>query len=362
LTYRVNTLSYCQVVKSLHGAYMQPLLPQLAPANLIDAEGRALYGQFDGIPESLGVKQFVYFDEMDKRASWLKKHFDYKQFQFVSIITPRYIIGVAIAGIRYVGSSFCYLYDVEKNQLTEIKSLKPFSIGYKMAPSPKFGSTNITFSKNRIEFTMHDGQWQLSIDSADIQAKLSLTPPALSMPMSMCTPTGYSGWTYTQKHNALSVHGKLIIKDEPQPLQLALASYDYSAGFMHRETSWRWASINAQLPQGTLGLNLAAGVNETGNSENVMWINGERHFLGPVNFEFNRRISPDYWKINTLDGRVNLTFRALNCRKEKINLGFLKSNFRQNIGYFNGDIIDANGVRYHLSNHLGLTEDHFAKW
>jgi hypothetical protein len=341
---------------------MQPLLPQLAPANLIDAEGRALYGQFDGIPESLGVKQFVYFDEMDKRASWLKKHFDYKQFQFVSIITPRYIIGVAIAGIRYVGSSFCYLYDVEKNQLTEIKSLKPFSMGYKMAPSPKFGSTNISFSKNRIEFTMHDGQWQLSIDSADIQAELSLTPPELSLPMSMCTPTGYSGWTYTQKHNALSVHGKLIIKDEPQPLHLALASYDFSAGFMRRETSWRWASINAHLPQGTLGLNLAAGVNETGNSENVMWINGERHFLGPANFEFNRRISPDYWKINTLDGRVNLTFRALNCRKEKINLGFLKSNFRQNIGYFNGDIIDANGVRYHLSNHLGLTEDHFAKW
>ncbi|MCW1890289.1 DUF2804 domain-containing protein [Vibrio chagasii] len=30
--------------------------------------------------------------------------------------------------------------------------------------------------------------------------------------MAMCTPTGYSGWTYTQKkHNALTVTGTLEI-------------------------------------------------------------------------------------------------------------------------------------------------------
>jgi hypothetical protein len=346
----------------MSGTLMSSSHAQLAPTCLINAEGQAIYGQFDGIPDALGVKKFAYYNEMDKRASWLKKHFDYKQFQFVNIVTPRYIIGVAIAGIRYVGSSFCYFYDTEKNQLTEIKCLKPLSLGYKMSPSPMFGVTNIKFANNVIEFKLIEGQWQLTIDSADIQAQLNLTPPPLSLPMSLCSPTGYSGWTYTQKHNALSVHGKLTIKDEPQPLNLALASYDFSAGFMRRETSWRWACINAQLPQGKLGLNLAAGVNETGNNENVMWINGQRHFLGAANFEFNRQLSPDYWQISTLDGRVDLTFRALNCRSEKINLGFLKSNFRQNIGYFSGDIIDGNGVKYHLNNHFGLTEDHFAKW
>ena len=178
----------------------------------------------------------------------------------------------------------------------------------------------------------------------------------------MCTPTGYNGWTYTQKHNGLAVTGQLTIHHEPQPLQYALAGYDFSAGFMRRETSWRWASINAQTDDGVIGLNLAAGVNETGQTENVMWINGERHLLGGAQFDFNRHSLQDVWHITTNDGNVDLHFRPLNQRSEKLNLIWLKNNFRQYIGYFSGVICDNNGNQYRLTNQLGLTEDHFAKW
>ncbi len=47
-------------------------------------------------------------------------------------------------------------------------------------------------------------------------------------------------------------------------LDHARAGYDFSAGYMRRETSWRWASINAEINSTGIGLNLAAGVNETG--------------------------------------------------------------------------------------------------
>ncbi|MCL1138378.1 DUF2804 domain-containing protein [Shewanella pneumatophori] len=337
-----------------------------APLSLIDDAGCPVYGHFDGPVTQLGIEQFKYFNEMDNPASKWAKYFDYKQFQFVSIVTPHYVIGVALADIRYVGSAFCYLYDIKQNQLIESNWLKPFGLGYQSAESPMQGIGKISSGKGSIAFVINEGAWQLKLDTLGIEADLSLQPQALSLPMAMCNPTGYNGWTYTQKHNGLALKGSLVINHEPQPLQRATAGYDFSAGYMRRDTSWRWASINCISEQGTIGLNLAAGVNETGCHENVFWHNGERHLLGAVHFQFTRPRGKDsstgQWRIYSDNGQVELSFMPKNCRQEKLNLGVLKSNFRQYIGYFDGYIIDSFGEEHRLNRVLGLTEDHFARW
>ncbi len=336
---------------------------QIAPESLIDCHGEPIFGQFDGIISHLNIDKFAYFNEMDKPVGTLKKYFHYKQFQFVSIVTSHFVIGVAIADIRYVGSSFCYLYDIHKNKLIETSWLRPAGLGYSVTASPKVGITEIGRNSNKVRFEILEGQWHLQINTKNINANLRLEAPQLSLPMAMCSPTGYSGWTYTQKHNGLKPIGSLTINEEPQPLNNALASYDFSAGYMRRETSWRWASLNAQIEQGTIGLNIAAGVNETGNSENVFWINGERHLLGACQFHFSRQEKEqDSWHIVTDNGQVNLQFTPRNVRSEKLNLILLKSNFRQYVGDYNGVIHDNNGKPYKLSNVLGLAEDHYAKW
>lgn len=337
---------------------------QLAPESLFDAQGLPTFGHFDGIVRQLDIDAFKYFTTMDKPASAVAKHFDFKQFQFISVVTPRYVLGIALADIRYVGSAFCYVYDILANRLSEIKWLKPFGFGYQMTASPWDGHSHIGGKRASIRFDIQQGQWGVAIDSERVQAKLTFVAPPLSLPMAMCNPTGYNGWTYTQKHNGLSVKGKLTIEGEPQPLNHALAGYDFSAGFMRRDTSWRWASINARIEEGVMGLNLAAGVNETGCSENVFWINGERHLLGAVHFQFQRHDAQanQPWRIVSDNGQVQLTFSPSNCRSEKLNLLFLKSNFRQYLGCFSGQIIDNQGRIYQLNQVLGLTEDHYARW
>ena len=336
---------------------------QIAPDNLINCHGEPVYGQFDGIVANLNVDDFDYYNVMDKPIGKLKKYFHYKQFQFVSIVTPHYVIGVAIADIRYVGSSFCYLYDIHHNQLTETTWLRPGNTGYSMGRSPKDSVTQMGRNTNKVQFEIVDGQWHLQIKTKNIDADIRLESPALSLPMAMCTPTAYNGWTYTQKHNGLKPVGTLTINQEPQPLNFALASYDFSAGFMRRETSWRWASLNADIEQGTIGLNIATGVNESGNSENVFWINGERHLLGAAQFNFSRHNgNKEGWHIQSDNGQVDLHFTPRNVRSEKLNLILLKSNFRQFIGDYNGVIHDNSGKKYKLSNVLGLAEHHYAKW
>ncbi|QYJ90987.1 DUF2804 domain-containing protein [Shewanella halotolerans] len=336
-----------------------------APDSLISNSGQVQYGHFDGPVKSFGLEHFRYTNVMDKPASHLARHFHFKQFQFVSVVTPRYVIGVAIADIRYAGTGFCYLYDIKANQLVETTWLKPLAMGCQLADSPWAGRAQLASGKGRVTIEIVEGIWQLNIDTAQIKAELMLTPMPLSLPMAMCNPTGYSGWTYTQKHNCLKLGGSLTIHHEPQPLNRALAGYDFSAGYMRRETSWRWASINGYQGDDLLGLNLAAGVNETGCNENVFWVNGERHLLGPVHFAFSR--APESaddasWQISSQDGRVALNFRPLNRRQEKLNLWLLKSNFRQYLGYFDGEIRDGLGRTHRIDNLLGLTEDHFARW
>ncbi|WP_394131410.1 DUF2804 domain-containing protein [Shewanella maritima] len=335
---------------------------QIAPEQLINTAGKPEFGHFDGVIKSLGVADFNYFNVMDKPASSLKKHFDFKQFQFVSIRSGRYLIGVAIADIRYLGSGFFYVFDISANHLVEQTWLKPPQLGYQMSESPYQGLAYIGGGKKRVSINIIDAQWHIDIQTKTVVAKLRLCPPSLSLPMSLCTPTAYNGWTYTQKHNGLSVQGELEVNHEPQPLLHALASYDFSAGFMRRQTSWRWASFNAQSEHGVLGLNLAAGVNETGANENVFWVNGERHLLPAVQFDFERENAMANWHVNSANGQVSLNFKPVNLRQEKLNLYVLKSNFRQYMGYFDGHIIDNHGQKHLVQQQLGLTEDHYAKW
>ncbi|MEZ9547955.1 MULTISPECIES: DUF2804 domain-containing protein [Vibrio] len=331
-----------------------------APYSLIDSNGQPIIGHFDGIPKHLNIESFDYRNSMDSKANSWQKHFHYKQFQFVSIVTDTHIIGVAIADIRYLGSAFCYLYDIENNHLEESSWLRPLGFDKQVTASPFDGTTNI--ADQSITFEIEGGQWQVRLNTKLIKADIALQPEADNLPLAMCSPTGYSGWTYTQKHNALRISGDIQIKGESLVLEQARAGYDFSAGYMRRETSWRWASINSLAGQKSIGLNLAAGVNETGTCENVLWVDGSRHLLNPVHFMFNRDDIDHPWTITSQDGRINLMFTPINQRSEKLNLWVLKSNFRQFIGHFSGSIQDNDGSIHQLENVLGLTEDHFARW
>lgn len=338
---------------------------------LINQNGEPRFGHFDTPITELGVKQFVYRNLMDKPANALAKYLHFKQFQFVSISHPDWQIGIAIADIRYAGSAFCYFFDRRNNVLDDIELLKPFSIGVNMSRSPTSGTASINAtpagaarsnSKQSIAITLQQYNWQLTLDGPLLRGELTLHGDTDASPLALCTPTGYNGWTYTQKHNGLPVSGNLNYRGATLDLTTTLAGYDYSAGYMRRETSWRWGSISAQLPQGRFGLNLANGVNETGTTENCLWLNGIKQLLAPVSISLNRQQPDTPWHFVSADQRLNLQFQPSGCRQQRLNLGILASNFRQYCGVFSGEIWLETGEKLRLNQVPGLAEDHFARW
>jgi hypothetical protein len=119
-------------------------------STLIGKGGLPKFGQFNSPVANLGLEQFCYFNNMDKPANKLSKYFDYKQFQFISINTGQFILGVAIADIRYLGSGFVYLYDITTNTMIEESWLRPPTLGYHVCPSPINGSALIGTKNNNI--------------------------------------------------------------------------------------------------------------------------------------------------------------------------------------------------------------------
>lgn len=330
------------------------------PTKLIDTKGQAQFGLFENSVTDLNFADFSYRTVMDKVASKLSRHFAAKQFQFVSVCGPDWLLAVAIADIRYASSGFAYFFQQDKPTI-ETGILLPLQMGCQMSESPVKGSASLRQGAISWQLSPSSDKWQLTLKTPEIQAELSLHK-ASQLPLALCAPTAYQGLTYTEKNNALSVSGQLTVASQTVDLTQALGNYDYSAGFMRRETSWRWASLNTWLDGEKLGFNLAAGVNETGLTENALWFEGKRQHLSSAQFQFDRLDSNSVWQIKTLCGEVDLQFTPQFCRQERVQALILASNFRQYVGHFRGELTLLDGRRLTLNNHLGLVEDHYAKW
>lgn len=339
-------------------SYYQPMLTP-APLKLINEHGRLQQGLFDGSVTDFNLPAFHLHSVLDKPASRLTQHFGYKQFQFVCVGGPDWLLAVAIADVRYVCSGFAYLYQQGK-PVREFALLAPLGVGCLTSDSPQQGRASM--GKGAKHWQIHNAAsgWNLTLRAPGLQAELQLDF-AGQKPLALAAPTGYNGWTYTEKNNALRVSGSLRLDGQSLDLSAARGGIDFSAGFMRRETSWRWSSINTLLDGVPFGLNLAAGVNETGLCENALWYDGNIQHLSPARFEFDRgQATP--WRISTLCGEVDLTFKADFCRQEKLQLGLLASNFRQYAGFYHGTLRLRDGRVLQLQHCLGLAEDHYAKW
>ncbi|HJS16212.1 MAG TPA: DUF2804 domain-containing protein, partial [Rheinheimera sp.] len=325
---------------------MNNYLPRLAatPQQLIQNNGQPAFGLFDGSIPDFNLQDFVYQNLMDNKASTLARYFNYKQFQFICVTGSDWLLAVAIADIRYANSGFAYLYRFDTNQAISKGLLLPGALGCRMSDSPSAGEAKQHFGAYKVAIKISPTNWQLNIDTKELKASLTIEKTE-QMPLALCAPTGYNGWTYTEKSNALAVSGTLELQGKSQDLTQALAGYDFSAGFMRRQTSWRWASINAMVESQAFGLNMASGVNETGLCENALWLNGQIQHLSPASFVFDRKDDKKAWQVSSLCGEVQLEFTPLYCRQEKVNIGLLASNFRQYVGLYTGFVVLQNGTK-----------------
>jgi len=300
---------------------------------------------------------------MDRPRPALARRWRFNQFQFISAAGPGWVFGLAIVDLKLVGNGFFYLYDFASGQMLERSFMRPLALGTRIEPYPELGSASFTKGDVSMRVLPFAGGRNVSV-SAPGGVRVELTLRDDHDPLRLVCPAGYNGWVFTRKSAGLPVEGEIRWNQCIWRCDEATrGAIDWSCGFMRRETAWNWASLASVLPDGrSIGLNLAAGVNETGMTENALWLDGQCQRLGSARFHFDRYHPGGEWHVTTEDGRVDLHFVPAAARKEKLNAGILASNFRQYVGSFDGTIIDEGGEKVAIRNLKGLVEDHFARW
>ncbi len=335
---------------------------------LIQKNANPVYGEIAQPVSEVNYLDYDFRTPMDKPVTGIRKRMSFNQFQFIGIMNEDIIAGIAIVDLKLISNVFVYVYDLNSGELFEKSILQPLAIGTAIEAKPDTGSSSFKQFGNSIGITTNkDGSeryLQVSLGRV-VSIDVTVFQPAGFNPLRVCSKAGYNGWVYTQKVAGLAAKGTVACNGKKYQLTQkdASASSDWSCGFMRRETAWNWASFSGMLSDGRrIGLNLAAGVNETGVTENCLWVDGVLTKLNMAVFEFDRYQPEKPWKVKTTDGLLALKFQPVGKREEKTNAWVIASNFKQMFGHFSGWMIDSSGEKILLDHIPGFMEDHYAKW
>ncbi len=335
---------------------------------LIQQNNQPLYGDIQHPISEVNYQDYDLRTPMDKPIKGIRKYAAFNQFQFVGLMSENLIAGIAIVNLKWVSNVFIYVYDLKTHKLVERSFLQPLAASTSIGLNPDTGKSSFSQWGNRVDITTNgDGSERylyVKLGKEILINATLLNPPAYR-PLRVCSKAGYNGWVFTQKSAGLAVEGNISWEGKQYTLlkEEASASVDWSCGFMRRETAWNWACFSGLMKDGRrIGLNLAAGVNETGVTENCLWVDGVLTKLNMAVFEFDRYNPEKQWGVKTTDGLLELTFQPFGRREEKIDVIFIASNFKQMFGHFSGWMIDGAGERIELDAVPGFMEDHYAKW
>ena len=332
---------------------------------LIDAQGEVRLGLFDEPIELVNHRDYDLWTPMGRRAGPVQRHLGFNQFEFLGVLSDELVLGAAIVDVRYVGAAFAYVFDPRTGEGATVSQQLPLGLGAAMVQTPESGASTFWGLGVKLESAALGNARRLHILSRDLTADLTFSEQGT--PLRICTRAGACGWTFTRKLAGHRVRGwvrwkgRRIDLDETLPVR---GLHDWSAGFMRRETFWNWAACATPLADGrTLGLNLSCGVNETGFSENLLWLDGQRHPLPQVHFAYDRRDRQRPWTITDRAGRVSLSFEPLRCaHQERISVGIVASNFEQLCGRYTGRLETETGEVVALDGAIGFAEWHYARW
>lgn len=337
--------------------------------NLINHQGQVKFGLFENTPNTINHHDFDLRDHMDKPIKGLRKKMKFNQFQFIGLTGDDFILGVAIVNLKWVSNCFIYVYEPKTKNFKEYSWLKPLAFNTQSSNQPNNGDWSFKSGKNEIHIKSLLGTRHLTLNignELNVDVQIQENNPQQQddyQPLSLCCRAGYNGWVFTQKTTTLEFNGDIKFQGRAINTQDLLASVDWSCGYMRRETFWNWASLSHKTSDGTkVGLNLAAGVNETSHTENGLWINNELIKLDRAEFIFERKNRMHTWHVTSSDGHIDLRFEPEGERKEKVNAGFMASNFTQLFGRFYGQVRDKSGNSIEINGAMGFCEDHFAKW
>ncbi len=311
-----------------------------------------------------------------------------KRWQYTSLTLAEHFVAIAVADLGYAAHAFVYVVRhpqdpgspqraIEHASLTLTQSLRP---ALHMAESSIAGTSTWRRRGEHIAITWRThGRsvavtavpgWHLDLDwplgTQRLRGQIVVDRPVASRCLALVHPVAPNQPAYTHKEAGLPAVVDLRFGDEAI-VGPAVATIDWTVGWMSRETRWKWTSAAWLTPDGRrAGLNLSAQVydDDAGHSrENAVWLDGQLWPLRGVRYDVPANPASEPWRIRSLGGdEVDLTFHPRGARSERLNVGLIVSEFVQPYGSFTGRIRAPNGPDLSLDGVFGVVEDHLSRW
>jgi hypothetical protein len=293
----------------------------------------------------------------------------FKRFHFMGFISRSLVVGCAMTDTSRSKTAFVYLYDKANNRTIKHGFRARPDNKFAIASAPDEGISKLITDKAKIIMTAASqaSTKRLQIDvGEDLSIDMTFTDaPSSFDTLRICTPTGPTGWTYAQKVAGCPAIGKVVSEFGHIDLMddLACAHHDYTAGFLRPETFWNWACISDRTKDGgtIIGANLSNGVNETGFTENAYWINGTRHKVDTLMFDYDDEDLRKPWHITSYDGAVDLTFKAEDGYGAYSEKPGAETRFDQLFGQFKGRL-GTGTAACNVEDLWGFSERQYVVW
>ncbi|RPH51002.1 MAG: DUF2804 domain-containing protein [Desulfobacteraceae bacterium] len=332
---------------------------------LIGPEGRPIFG-IRGFPvESFNLSDFRIYGT-DKKEGFIKNlvtRFRIKRWQYLGICSDEIIFGAAIVNLGYMTNMFTYIFNRGEGKIKQYEAILPSGKAAFFTGSSRNGAASFKSGNTSLEFiNRHENILAKISAGGKLQAELIFLKS--EEPLCCTTRVGLGGFNYTHKEAGIPARGFISHDGKRWEISEIKSSgvLDYTLGYLARTTFWNWASGGGFDVSGKrIGFNLVQGVNETGFTENVFWINGRMVKTDVVDFKYSDLDLLKSWEINSNDGRVNLLFYPEGERASDINIGLIASRFHQPFGRFEGRLTDGK-ESWQLKNAAGFAEEHYAKW
>lgn len=332
---------------------------------LIGNDGKPLFGIHEKPIEDLNIQDFRFHgqEKVSQVKNELLKDFMLKRWQYLGVCSKDVIFGIAIVHLGYLSNIFAYAFDRREKKLKEFNTNQPLAAntvfeGHMLEGRTRFHSSSVT-----IDMENTPGSVRLTAEINDtLSASLVFRHSIPSLPI--VTRVGLQRFNYTNKEAGLPVEGTVTMSGKTFAIRPDIPSgvIDYTYGYLARNTFWNWASGSGLDKMGRkIGFNLVQGVNETGFTENVFWVNGKRIKTDVIDFQYNDLDILADWRIRSNDGKVDLVFHPEGERTAHINLGVIASRFRQPFGRFTGTLRDG-WTRSRLQDVSGFSEEHESVW
>ena len=331
---------------------MDPVELPHAPATPVDANGAPAFGAYRG--ECADVTWSRLDAPWARGPVWRLLHG--KRWHYLSIAGPRVVLAFAVVDVGYAANAFVYLFDREARALVadaSVLGLPGFMA--KVSHTADVGART-TWSSSTVKLTLERtaAGWLVMARGPYLEIDATLDEaPAPTLCAIARIERGVANCTH--KMACLPVRGLARAGSRRYDLDGHTAAIDHTYGLLARDTSWRWASA----ARADLALNLSQGFN--GAVENAVWHEGRLHAVGAAEIVYDASSTTGAWRIRTLDGAVDLTFRPEGQRRQDKDLFIARSRYVQPIGTFSGTL-RLPGGDVTVTDLAGVTEDHTARW